>query len=203
MIDPRPCSAAAEQNKSAILQVLQDHLDPHGTVLEIGSGTGQHLCYFSGYFPAITWQSSDLPENHSAIHAWLNSNSYPNVLAPIQLDVCTRWPTQSYHAIYSANTAHIMSETQVGCLFKGVGQHLKTGGRFFLYGPFHYNGKATSDSNHRFDAWLKAQDPQSGIRDFTRLQALAQKAQLQLYADIAMPANNRTLIWEKQHPEPS
>jgi cyclopropane fatty-acyl-phospholipid synthase-like methyltransferase len=114
------------------------------------------------------------------------------------LDVCKdAWPTARYDAVFSANTAHIMSWPEVECFFAGVGLALDAGGIFCLYGPFNYNGHYTSESNARFDQWLKQRDPLSGVRDFEALQALAGKAGLLLKEDYEMPANNRTLVWSK------
>lgn len=165
--------------------------------MEIGSGTGQHLFYFSSFFPEITWQASDVPENLAVIQSWLSTAPLDNVLEPIALDVCQNWPPLQYEYIYSANTVHIMSMPEVECLIRGIGEHLRAEGLFLLYGPFHYYGKPTSESNARFDDWLKQQDPASGVRDFDWLDRLAQQAGLKLYKDVAMPANNRMLIWQK------
>jgi SAM-dependent methyltransferase len=120
------------------------------------------------------------------------------VLPPFALHVCKdAWPTARYDAVFSANTAHIMSWPEVECFFAGVGQALDAGGVLCLYGPFNYNRHYTSESNARFDQRLKQRDPLSGVRDFEALQALAGKAGLQLKEDYAMPANNRTLVWSK------
>ena len=98
---------------------------------------------------------------------------------------------------HSANTAHIMAWTDVECLFAGVGNSLESGGVFCLYGPFNYQGSYTSESNARFDMWLKARDPKSGVRDFEALDKLSKLAGLKLLQDFEMPANNRTLVWQK------
>jgi hypothetical protein len=108
------------------------------------------------------------------------------------------WPIQSTGAIFCANTIHIVSWPLVEALFRGIGCVLEPGGLLVLYGPFNYNGHFTSDSNARFDVWLKNRNPVSGIRDFEVVDALARKQGLHLVADHVMPANNQTLVWRRQ-----
>lgn len=130
--------------------------------------------------------------------AWLDEASLPNVLPPLALDVNqTGWRRDRYDAVFSANTLHIMSWPEVERFFAGVGDVLETGGLLAVYGPFNANGAFTSESNARFDAWLKARDPASGVRDFEAVDALARAQGLILLRDIAMPANNRTLVWRR------
>ncbi len=191
-------SEACEQNRRPILQVLRRELAGRSRLLEIGSGTGQHAVYFAPEFPRLIWQTSDIAENHAAIKAWLSDTGVTNVLPPLTLDVCEdSWPSERYDAVFSANTVHIMSWREVECLFGGVGRTLAMGGVFCLYGPFNYNGEYTSESNARFDQWLKERDPLSGVKDFEALQRLAGMAGLVLKEDYEMPANNRTLVWCK------
>jgi len=194
----KPFSEACEQNRQPILEVLRVELAGCRDVLEIGSGTGQHAVFFGTQFPHIRWQTSDVAGAHAGIRAWLDEAQLDNVLPPLPLDVCSDdWPAQTYDAVFSANTTHIMSWPQVECFFAGVGRVLGAGGVFCLYGPFNYGGDYTSDSNAQFDRWLKARDPLSGIRDFEALDALAQRVGLVLRKDYEMPANNRTLVWSK------
>lgn len=100
-------------------------------------------------------------------------------------------------AVFSANTVHIMGWPSVENMFTGIGRVLNKGGFFCLYGPFNYDEKFSSESNARFDLWLKQRDPVSGIRDFAALQVLANKAGLKFVEDIEMPVNNRILVWQK------
>lgn len=192
----KPYSEASEQNREPILGVLRFEFDSPGTVLEIGSGTGQHAIYFASALPHLTWQPTDMEENLPGIRAWLEETQIPNVHEPLALDVnAARWPVSQADFIFSANTTHIISWDAVERLFAGVGRVLRPGGRFCLYGPFNYGGRYTSPSNARFDAWLKARDPVSGIRDFEALDRLARRNDLCLTADHEMPVNNRTLVW--------
>jgi cyclopropane fatty-acyl-phospholipid synthase-like methyltransferase len=167
-------------------------------VLEIGSGTGQHAVYFAPELPHLVWQTADVPQHHAGIRLWLEEAALPNVLPPLALEVNdTSWHSGRYDAVFSANTLHIMSWPEVAKFFAGVGKVLGAGGVLAVYGPFNYNGAFTSESNARFDVWLKARDPASGVRDFEAVDALARAQGLVLQQDIAMPANNRTLVWRR------
>jgi len=128
---------------------------------------------------------------------WLDEAAAANLPAPIVLDVDGDWPSGPFDAVFSANTAHIMSMAQVERMFAGVGQLLPEGGLFLLYGPFSYHGRHTSDSNAAFDRSLRMRDPLSGVRDLDDLSRLATAAGMTLDEDIAMPVNNRTLVWRK------
>ncbi|MEO5703226.1 MAG: DUF938 domain-containing protein [Gammaproteobacteria bacterium] len=194
----RPFSEACEQNKNPILAILRTVFATHKKVLEIGSGTGQHAVYFGHHLPHLLWQTSDLPENHAGIRSWIDEAGIDNVLAPLALDVASAdWPIDSVDAIFSANAIHIMSWNHVVKMFAGVGRVLDIGGTLCLYGPFNYGGKFTSASNEQFDAWLKKRDPLSGVRNFEDVNTLARAQGLELVKDYAMPANNRTLVWER------
>ena len=194
----KPYAESCEQNRGPILEILRLYLQDRYTLLEIGSGTGQHAVYFAPEFPHLLWQTSDLTDNHAGIRQWIAEAGCPNALDPIALDVNQPdWPEPGYEAVFSANTAHIMDWDSMRAMFAGVGRVLNPGGVFLLYGPFNYGGKYTSESNARFDHWLKRRDPQSGIRNFDDLDRLAVAAGMELLADHPMPANNRTLVWHK------
>jgi len=168
-------------------------------VLEIGSGTGQHAVYFAGQMPHLLWYTSDLAENHPGIELWLAEAALNNLRPPVLLDVArTVWPEMAVDAVFSANTAHIMHWREVEAMFAGVGDLLPPGGVFLLYGPFNYKQAYTSESNERFDGWLKARDSHSGIRNFEDVDRLAQESGMVLCDDYAMPANNRILFWQKR-----
>lgn len=194
----KPYSESCEENKQPILGVLEKIFARPGMLLEIGSGTGQHAVYFSERLPHVTWQPTDVDSNLPGIRAWINETPRDNLREPISLNVRTgKWPDSEFHYVYSANTAHIMSWPEVEHMFTGVGRNLLPGGRFALYGPFNYHGRYTSESNERFDAWLKNRDPASGLRDFAALNDLAQQSGMEFLDDFAMPVNNRTLVWQK------
>lgn len=194
----KPYAESSEENKIPILAVLRHEFAGIESVLEIGSGTGQHAVFFSQELAHLRWHTSDVSSMHEGIMEWLNEADLSNVKPPIHLDVATdAWPEQTFDGAFSANTAHIMHWHEVEAMFKGIGRTLKPGGRFCLYGPFNYHGDYTSPSNARFDEWLKSRDPESGIRDIDDLNALGATAGMQLVEDYEMPANNRILVWEK------
>ncbi|HEY9097896.1 MAG TPA: DUF938 domain-containing protein [Thiobacillus sp.] len=196
----KPFSESCVQNRDPILAVLHNAFADRHHVLEIGSGTGQHAVDFGTAMPHLRWQTSDVAAHHAGIQMWLDEAALPNVLPPIELDVRQQaWHTGRYDAIFSANTLHIMGWPEVELFFEGVGQILEPAGVLAVYGPFNYNGAFTSESNARFDVWLKSRDPVSGVRDFEAVNALAQAQGLVLQQDIAMPANNRTLIWHRMN----
>ena len=194
----KPYSESCEQNRSPILAVLRAVFADRQHVLEIGSGTGQHAVYFGAELPHLRWQTADVLAHHPGIEAWRTEAALPNVLPPLELDANeTGWHSGRYDALFSANTLHIMSVQEVEKCFTGIGQVLEPGGVLAIYGPFNYQGQFTSDSNARFDQWLKSRDPASGIRDFEAIDALARPQGLALLHDHAMPANNRTLVWTR------
>ncbi|HSO06881.1 MAG TPA: DUF938 domain-containing protein [Pelomicrobium sp.] len=195
---PKPYSEACERNQAPILALLRQWLRDGDRVLEIGSGTGQHAVYFGAALPDVVWQTADVVAHHAGIRAWLDEARLPNVLPPLALDVnAFDWPEAAFDAVFSANTAHIMSWPEVRRMVAGAARALRRGGVFVLYGPFRAGGVHTAESNARFDAALRAGDPFMGIRDREALAAEAAAAGLTLEEDVAMPANNRTLCWRK------
>ncbi len=187
---------ACENNKGPILEILRPLLADRHALLEIGSGTGQHAAFFAAGLPQLLWQTSDIAENHASVEAWIDG--VDNARPPIVLDVDGNdWPALGYDAAFSANTAHIMHWPTVVHMFHGVAGILEPGGVFALYGPFNYQGEYTSPGNERFDRTLRATDPGMGIRDFEAVAALASSAGMTLLTDHAMPANNRTLAWQR------
>jgi len=191
-------SEACERNKQPILDVIKTLLKNKKNLLEIGSGTGQHAVFFAENLSHINWQTSDRKENHPDICSWIEDSSAKNINQPLSLDVVSdQWPITQFDAVYSANTAHIMSWAAVQALFAGVGKILNNKGIFMLYGPFNYGGEFTSESNRKFEDWLKSVDQERGIRDFEAVDKLAQQAEMKLFDDYEMPSNNRILVWEK------
>ena len=194
----KPFSPPCERNAAPILSILTDVLQSQRNVLEIGSGTGQHAVYFGSRLPHLRWQTSDFPDNHPGICAWLIESGLANVMPPVPLDMeAPQWPEDQFDTVFTANTCHIMSWPQVQKMVSGVAALLPSGGIFCLYGPFNYGGTFTSEGNALFDAALKSQLPYRGIRDIEALQALAAGHGLQLEADHAMPANNRLLVFRR------
>ena len=196
--DDKPYSAACERNRAPILGVLREAFRECREVLEIGSGTGQHAVHFAAHLPHLRWQTSDREENLPGVRAWLDEAALPNTPEPLTLDVAQRpWPEQSFDAVFSANTLHIMSWAEVELLFAGIAGCLQAGGVLAIYGPFNIDGRFTSDSNEAFDRALRAAAPHRGIRDAAAVDALAASHGLALIADHAMPANNRCRVWRR------
>lgn len=194
----KPYSESCEQNQAPILEILRETLANQHHVLEIASGTGQHAVYFGRALPHLTWQTSELAQNHEGILAWLNEAQLSNVLPPVAIDVNDdRWPIEIVDTVFNANTVHIISWPEVERMFAGIARVLSAGGILCLYGPFNYGGKFTSESNARFDAWLKSRNKNSGVRDFEAINRLAETYGLFLLRDVAMPSNNRTLVWQR------
>jgi len=193
-----PNAPSAVRNRDAILQVLRYELEGKLRVLEIGSGTGQHAIYFAAGLPELIWQTSDRVQNHDGIRQWIASSGLDNVMDPLSLDVSAEPDIDvGYDAIFSANTAHIMSVESVVDMLDLVGKLLPLAGKFLLYGPFCVNQEFSSDSNRRFDESLKAQDPSMGIRDLEWIDELAARQYLLRARTYTMPANNMLLAWEK------
>tara|TARA_Y100000590_G_C15426710_1_gene903536 strand:+ start:243 stop:860 length:618 start_codon:yes stop_codon:yes gene_type:complete len=194
----KPDAPATRRNRDAILTVLKTEFVDATSVLEIGSGTGQHAVYFGGAMPNLEWQTSDRSENHEGISLWLADKKLSNVKPPLTLDVTTtNRVSASYDAIFSANTAHIMSFSAVKKMFRLIGETLQAHGVFCLYGPFNVGGKFTSKSNEEFNQMLKRQNPEMGIRDLETLNELALENGLIVGNRYAMPANNMIVIWRQ------
>jgi SAM-dependent methyltransferase len=192
----KPYAESCEKNREPILAVLKEIFAERKQVLEIASGTGQHAVYFGRELPHLIWQPSELAQHLAGIQSWLNEAQLPNVLEPLAIDVNdARWPVAAVDAIFNANTVHIISWPEVERLFAHIARAIEPGGYVCLYGPYNYGGEFTSESNARFDAWLKARDPNSGVRDFEAVNRLAAAHGLDLLRDIEMPSNNRILVW--------
>jgi cyclopropane fatty-acyl-phospholipid synthase-like methyltransferase len=191
-------SEACDRNKGFILEVLMRELAECATVLEVGSGTGQHAVHFARNLPGLKWQPSDTGDYLVGLRARLAAEGPENIETPLELDVrMSPWPASGADGIFSANVLHYMSWECVTAFFRGVGEALSATGVVCIYGPFRYAGEFTSESNARFDQFLRTQDPDRGIRDFEAVDELAQAQNLKLTRDIPMPANNQLLVWRR------
>lgn len=190
-------SEAAERNKQPILDILGPLLPVRGVVLEIASGTGQHVEHFARACPGLTFQPSEmLAASLPPIMARIEQTGLANVSKPIQLDVCELpWPIQDADVIVNCNMVHISPFATSEALFAGAAMTLPTQGLLFMYGPFRHHGKFTADSNAAFDKSLRQRDPAWGIRDVDDLLSLADKCGLALEDIVEMPANNHALIF--------
>ncbi|MFK8042660.1 DUF938 domain-containing protein [Congregibacter sp.] len=194
-----PFSQAAENNREPILHELQRLLGDAQSVLEIGSGTGQHASAFAAAMPHLRWQPSEHPQSLATLRPRCERVSLDNLLPPVTVDICeTPWPEPWPDAIYTANTLHIVSEPLVEAFFVACNAQGTAGSLLLVYGPFNYGGEFTSESNASFDLWLKDRDPNSGIRDFEWVDSLASTAGYRLLEDVSMPANNRLVVWKME-----
>ena len=195
----KPVAEACLRNQEPIAQALAQILTEPARVLEIGSGTGQHAVYIGRALPHLLWQPSELAEFLPGIHAWLRDAGLSNVLNPIVLDVRQRpWQLgQEFDAVFTANTVHFVGWRTVESLLAGTAEVLRENGLFCVYGPFNYDGQYTSEGNRNLDLWLKSRDPDSGIKDIEAVKQRAAALGLIFQQDIAMPANNRLLVFRK------
>ncbi len=193
-----PYSQACENNKEPILSVIRGLWTDPAEVLEIGSGTGQHVVHFARHLAHLQWQPSDIAANLPGLQARFDATGLANIKRPLVLDINRQpWPLTELQEVFTANTLHIVSRDSVEILYQRLGERLRDHGLFICYGPFNKHGHYTSDSNARFDAWLREQDPVSGIRDIDDLASLAAGHGLQLADEVDMPANNKILVFKK------
>ncbi len=189
---------AADRNVVVIGDAIESFLPSTGTILEIASGTGQHVCALAERFPHLTWQPSD-PDAPSvlSIASYVDDAKLDNLREPLTLDVTDLpWPVTA-DLVLCSNMVHIAPWAPAEALMAGAGACLASGARLITYGPYNIDGKFTSDSNRRFDTSLRSRNAAWGVRDLADLQKAGQPHGLTLSERIAMPANNFTLIWTK------
>jgi cyclopropane fatty-acyl-phospholipid synthase-like methyltransferase len=193
-----PIAPAGLRNCNPILGVLLAELGARRELLEIGSGTGQHAVYFAARFPHLSWQTSDLDEAHDGIRAHIADAKQANVKPPLSLDVrSAKIESVAYDVVYTCNTAHIMGIAAVEKMIGMAGAVLKDDGLFLCYGPFRQNQSFITQSNEKFDAWLKQQDVEMGIRDLEQIYRLSATVGLHPHRLYAMPANNLFVVLKK------
>lgn len=198
--DPRLDFPATGRNRGPILEVLRRIAPPSGTVLEIGSGSGQHAVFFARHLPALTWLPTDPePLHRRSIAAWTAAEGLPNVLPPLDLDA-TRlpWPVPAVSMVYCANVIHIAPPEVSTALLDGASRVLAPGSPLVLYGPFKLGGSHTAPSNEAFDQDLRRRDPRFGVRDLDALVPLAAQFGLTFEERIPMPAQNQIVVFRKR-----
>jgi cyclopropane fatty-acyl-phospholipid synthase-like methyltransferase len=190
---------APERNKAPILDVLRRVLPAHGTVLEVASGTGQHVVHFARNLPDLQWQPSDMEEDHrNSIRARVAEAGLANVAPAIALDVLDRpWPVRDIDAIVCINMIHIAPWSAALALLQEARSLLPANGVLLLYGPYRRHGRHTAPSNADFDADLRRRNPEWGVRDLEDVQRHASDAGLALEQVVEMPANNLSVVFRR------
>lgn len=199
--DPRRSAPAAARNRQPILDVLRQHLPPRGLVLEIASGSGEHVTFFAAASdPDLVFQPSDPDQGcRESIDAWTSSLGLANVRPAIALDASSPpWPVQSADAVICINMIHIAPWAAAEGLVHGAARVLPPGGVLFLYGPFRRDGGHTAPSNDAFDQHLRRSDPAWGVRDLEAVAALAAASGFDAPEIERMPANNLSLVFHRQ-----
>lgn len=200
--DARRHAPATGRNRQPIGEVLATVLPDRGRLLEIAAGTGEHAMAFAAAFPGLVWQPTDpSPAALASIAAWAAESARPNLLPPLAVDVTDpAWPDRlpgDWDAAICINMIHIAPWAACQGLMAGCGRLLKRGAPLYLYGPFRIGGAHTAPSNAAFDATLRAGDPAHGVRDLEAVRALAAAHGLSLERQLAMPANNLSVIFRK------
>ena len=198
-MDRRRHAPAAERNRQPILEVLARVLPEHGEILEIASGTGQHVAHFAAALPSLVWQPSERDADaFPSITGWSECEKLENVRAPLRIDVTEEpWPVGRFAGIFNANMIHIAPWSAGLALLRGAGRHLVAHGVLVLYGPYRIGGQHTAPSNEAFDLDLRARDPAWGVRDLEAVVEAAQPHGLALLERVAMPANNQMLVFRR------
>jgi hypothetical protein len=197
MTDKRLFAAAASRNRGPILDVLRDVLPESGLVLEIASGSGEHVAHFAAQFPGLTFVPSDpSPKASDSIAAWITHTGAMNIEAPLALDVTSApWPIARADAMICINMVHISPWSATESLFANASRILPVGASLYVYGPYKRGGVHTAPSNAEFDAGLRAQNPSWGVSDLEAVIDLARQTGFDGPEIVEMPANNLSLIF--------
>lgn len=198
-IEKRFSSPSALRNREAIWNILQAVLPEKGMVLEIASGSGEHAIHFAARLPKLIWQPSDPSSKaRASIREWSSEKRLENLLSPLDIDVTNEvWPVERADAILAINMVHISPWSATEGLMKGAGKLLRRDGCLILYGPYKQEGREFVESNVDFDNWLRNQDMQWGIRQLEEVAELAAQCGLKLRSVIDMPANNLSVIFQR------
>lgn len=199
--DSRMHAPATERNREAILKVLKHVLPDSATapVLEIGSGSGEHVVHFAQHWPTLQWQPSEAtPDPLASIRAWIEHEGVSNVATPVVLDVnASPWPIAQACAVLAINVIHYSPWETTAALLDGAARLLPENGVLYLYGPYLRNGAHTAPSNEAFDGWLKARNPAFGVRDLETVASLAKARGFVLDRVVEMPANNLSVVFRR------
>ncbi|MCY0147531.1 class I SAM-dependent methyltransferase [Hoeflea sp. G2-23] len=198
--DQKLSSPSALRNRGPISDLLRHVLPKTGTVLEIASGSGEHVIHFASLLPKLIWQPSDpSPEARASIQEWVTSEATTNVLFPLDIDASSpTWPIERADAMIAINMVHISPWSATQGLLAGAGKLLPSGGVLVLYGPYRREGQPLVPSNLDFDASLRARNPAWGIRLLEDVESLAKQSGLALTSVTEMPANNLGVVFTRQ-----
>ncbi len=197
---------ATQRNREPILEVLLQVLPPSGTILEVASGTGEHAVFFAPRLQPRRWLPSDAnPGRLASIDTWVKEFKIENLSTPIEIDVSSSiWAVEDstllnkpITAIVNINMIHISPWAACLGLMAGAGRILPPGGILYMYGPYKQDGKHTAPSNEAFDASLRMQNPEWGVRDLDEVVAAALSQQLFLLKTVQMPANNLSVVFQR------
>jgi len=190
---------AAARNRQPILDVLRPRLPAQGLVLEVASGSGEHIVHFAEALPGLVFQPSDpSTEARASVDDWVRTERLGNVRAALALDAASdAWPIERADAVLCCNMIHIAPWEAAAGLVSGAARILAKGGTLYLYGPYRRDGRHTAPSNEAFDRDLRRRNPAWGVRDLEAVTALAAAKGFGLPEIVDMPANNLSLLFER------
>ena len=197
--DLRRSAPSALRNRDPILDALRLVLPSTGLVLEVASGTGEHIVHFARELPALNWQPSDpSPAARKSIAAWVAAEERSNIREAIDLDAAqSPWPVEQVAAVICINMVHISPWAATIGLMRGAGQVLVSGGVLYLYGPYRCPDRPLEPSNVAFDQDLRARDARWGLRDLDAVIQCAADHGLEFERAIDMPANILSVIFRR------
>jgi SAM-dependent methyltransferase len=200
--EARRTAPATQRNRDAIAGVLNETLPDTGNILEIASGTGEHIAYFAQLFPTLNWQPSDPdPAALASILAWSAETDCTNLRTPLEIDAAADWDIHYADAVICINMVHISPWSATLGLLRNAARILPAGAPLFLYGPYRQHGRPTAPSNEDFDESLKSKDPKWGLRYVEDVAHEASDVGLVFDRLIEMPANNLSLIFRRADPQ--
>ena len=201
LADGRLSAPSAVRNTGPILEAMQPFVPSGGgRALEIASGTGQHVAAYAKQFPRVIWQPTDLaPDRLVSINAWAAAGAAENIRPPVRLDAAQAdWDMGRYDYVTVTNLFHLISDDAAKNVISGAARALRPGGHLFIYGPFKRHGAFRSQGDAAFHARIQAEDPNAGYKDTAWMQDTAHDYRLKSTTQIDMPANNLSLVWQKQ-----
>lgn len=195
----RITAPAVARNRDPILEVLRGVLPESGTVLEIASGSGEHVVHFAPHFPQIEFHPTDPDERAIAsIKGWIREAASPNIVAPLMFDVSeAKWPFKKLDGIICINMVHISPWRATEALMRGAASALKHGAPLYLYGPYRRRNIPTAPSNEEFDLSLRSRNSEWGLRNLEIVSILAQSVGFMKPEITEMPANNLSVVFRR------